>query len=187
MATIYRKTAKGHDEVQTRANRLSPRLRSALIMVDGRRSDEELARLLPQVQETLALLQAQGYIEMLAELAAMPPGPARAAAPAAPGPGAAPSGFAPSDLGPPSSMPGPSSTFNPETQPRTRNFTLIQREAVRRLNDLLGPAAESLAIRMERCKSLDELRPLLVAARRMIASLRGEKAADDYITALSAL
>ena len=36
MSTIFRKTAKGTSEVETRANRLPPRLRAALILVDGR-------------------------------------------------------------------------------------------------------------------------------------------------------
>ena len=47
MSTIYRKTAKGHAEIETRALRLPPRLRGALIMVDGQRSVEDLAKLIP--------------------------------------------------------------------------------------------------------------------------------------------
>ena len=39
MATVYRKTDKGRNEIETRANRLLPRLRSALIVVDGQRND----------------------------------------------------------------------------------------------------------------------------------------------------
>lgn len=160
MSIIYRKTALGADEIQTRARRLAPRLRSALILVDGRRSDEELARMVPQAAEALAQLAAEGYIELLAELAPARPAPP----PATPAAGAVAA-----------------------TAGRVRNFELIQREAVRRLNDLVGPAGESLAIRMERSKDLDSLRPLLVHARQMISGLRGAKAADDYISALSAL
>ena len=63
MSIIYRKTALGADEIQTRARRLAPRLRSALILVDGRRSDEELARMVPQAAEALAQLAAEGYID----------------------------------------------------------------------------------------------------------------------------
>ena len=36
MSTVYRKTAKGQAEIDTRAYRLLPRLRQALILVDGR-------------------------------------------------------------------------------------------------------------------------------------------------------
>lgn len=162
MPTIYRKTAKGVEEIQTRAWRLAPRLRSALILVDGQRADDELARMLPQAQEVLAQLAAGGFIELLAELASAP-------ARAAPAPATA--------------VPGGTA----DAKPRVRNFELVQREAVRRLNDLVGPDAETLAIRMERCNNLDTLRPLLVQARQMIAGLRGTKAADEYISALSAL
>jgi len=82
MATIYRKTAKGQAEIETRAHRLPPRLRSALILVDGRRSDEELQRLiLVQPQQMLQQLDAQGFIEVIG-IAAATPGTA-AALPAA--------------------------------------------------------------------------------------------------------
>lgn len=64
MATTYRKTAKGQAEIETRVNRLAQRLRMALIMVDGRRSDEELARLIPaEAIEVLSILLEAGYIE----------------------------------------------------------------------------------------------------------------------------
>mgnify|MGYP003549020175 CR=1 FL=1 len=52
MAT-YRKTAKGLAEISTRANKLPPRLPTALILVDGRRSDGELSSMLPQEAEFL--------------------------------------------------------------------------------------------------------------------------------------
>lgn len=75
MAIIYRKTASGIDEIETRERRLSPRVRSALILVDGRRSLEELAGLVQQCDEMLKTLLTAGLIEMVR-------------APARPGPGA---------------------------------------------------------------------------------------------------
>ena len=65
MATTYRKTAKGQTEVETRANRLQPRLRQVLILVDGRRSDEDFAKMLPGAPEFLAELQAGQFIEVV--------------------------------------------------------------------------------------------------------------------------
>ena len=64
MATIYRKTAKGQVEVETRANRLAPRLRTTLILIDGRRTDNELSPLIPgdPAQAFHALLDG-GFIE----------------------------------------------------------------------------------------------------------------------------
>ena len=71
MATVYRKTEKGQVEIETRAHRLLPRLRSTLILVDGRKTDAELAGLiLAEPAATLASLLADGFIEVLAELPA---------------------------------------------------------------------------------------------------------------------
>lgn len=84
MATIFRKTAKGLAEIATREHRLTPRLRSALIVTDGRRSAEELRAMIPQqADETIAALLEQGFIEALAsEPAAVPAAPAAVRAPA---------------------------------------------------------------------------------------------------------
>jgi hypothetical protein len=80
VATVYRKTAKGVDEIATRVNQLAPRLRMALILVDGARSDAELAKLIAQnAADTLRELIRDGYIEAVAEVQSKP---VRAAAPA---------------------------------------------------------------------------------------------------------
>lgn len=161
MAIVYRKTAKGLNEIETRANKLSPRLRSALILVDGRRSSDELARLVLQDPEgTLQTLVDGGFIEAAAVLisappraASTPPPPATpSAAPAPPTPAAASAG----------------------------DFPALRREAVRRLTDLVGPVGEALSIRMEKTRSLDELRPLLAVALQVIGNTRGRQAAMDY-------
>jgi hypothetical protein len=151
MPIIFRKTAKGVTEIETRAHRLAPRLRSALIMVDGKRSDADLRPLITQQpDETLAALAEQGFIEIVAAAPAMAPLP-RAAVP-------------------PAAVP-----VRPALDFETR-----RRAAVRGLNDLLGPAAETLAIRMERARSAEELRPLLATAVQLVANARGRSAADDY-------
>ncbi len=88
MATTYRKTAKGVAEIETRVHRLTPRLRGALILVDGKRKDDELRTLQQQADEILSTLLDQGFIEALPEAPAAPVR-ARAAEPPpqrAPGP-----------------------------------------------------------------------------------------------------
>ncbi|WP_088278850.1 hypothetical protein [Ideonella sp. A 288] len=74
MATIYRKTDKGRSEIETRANRLEPRLRSTLILVDGRHSDEQLAGMVSRFDGVLERLAGEGYIEPVAP-APPPPRP----------------------------------------------------------------------------------------------------------------
>jgi hypothetical protein len=89
MAPAHRKTAKGLSEIETRAHRLPPRLRSALILVDGKRNDDELAKLILQdPAQAITFLRDEGFIE---PVPAPPPAsprpagpPAAAKAPAAP-------------------------------------------------------------------------------------------------------
>ncbi|MBL8451520.1 MAG: hypothetical protein JNK97_02130 [Zoogloea sp.] len=58
------KTAAGVEEIATRARRLPPRLRTLLILVDGRRGGRELAGLVEDISvgEALAELAGQGLI-----------------------------------------------------------------------------------------------------------------------------
>lgn len=145
--TLFRKTAKGVAEVQTRIYRLQPRLRSALILVDGHRRGVDLRPLIQQEPEaTLRTLAEQGFIEAATPPAPPPRAPA-AAKPAAP---AAP------------------------------NFETQRRTAVRLLNDLLGPAAETLAIRMERTRNMEELRPQIAMAVQAVGKLHGAAAAQNF-------
>lgn len=163
MATIYRKTAKGHSEIETRAHRLSPRLRSALILIDGRRSDDEVRQLIPQqAEETLQLLVEQAFIEIIG---------ITQDAPRVPQPQARPVEAVPAAVPPPAA---------PAVPPR--DFATTRTQAVRLFTDMVGPMAEALAMKMERTRSIDELRPLVQTAQRIIGNARGGQAAADYGT-----
>ncbi|HSB99837.1 MAG TPA: hypothetical protein VLE45_07970 [Burkholderiaceae bacterium] len=155
MTTIFRKTAKGTDEIATRANRLVPRLRTALILVDGVRDDAELAHLIKlQPVETLKELQSQGYIEVASVVEPPPKKPAEEA-PAKKAAGAAESGA-------------------------EKPFTAFRAEAVRAFNDLTGPAGEALAMKMEKAATREQLAPLLQTAYQIIGNARGASAANDF-------
>ncbi len=81
MASVYKKTAKGQSEIETRANRLVPRLRTALILVDGKRTDDELrVMIMSEPDQVLASLLQEGYIEVIAST---PPPRSASAAPEA--------------------------------------------------------------------------------------------------------
>lgn len=155
MATIFRKTDKGHSEIETRAHRLPPRLRSALILVDGRRSHDELrTMILQQADETLAALLEQGFIDKVAAAPAPAPTPARAPErPAAP---SLPAG----DRGP--------------------EFAQLRRQLVRAFNDLTGPTGEVLALRLEKAVDRNALSNLLPAAGEFVASVRGAAKASEF-------
>ncbi len=176
MATIYRKTAKGHSEIETRAHRLSPRLRSVLIMIDGRRSDEDVRKLIPQYgDETLRLLDEQGFIEIIGITQDLPAArPMNGAAAARPMNGAS------APLPPPAAAPAAPPPAAPAISPR--EFEATRAQAVRLFTDMVGPMAEALAIKMERARSPDELRTLVQTAQRIIGNARGGQAAAEYGT-----
>jgi hypothetical protein len=153
MPLIYRKTAKGHTEIETRAHRLPPRLRSALILVDGRRDVNDLKPLITQqAEEALSSLAEQGFIEAVGSST-------RSASPA------------------PASAPAPAAAT---ASKGGNDFDSTRRAAVRELNDQLGPAAENLSIKMEKARNLVELMPLLVQGAQSIAAMRGRSAAEAF-------
>lgn len=157
MTTVYRKSAKGLHEIETRANRLAPRLRTALILVDGRRTDAELRNLIQAEPDAtlLALLEA-GYIEVVAS---------------APGAPAAPVSL--------SRGPGPVPAAAPAAADAAA-FAARQRGAVRHLTDQLGPLAEAAALRIEKARSWDELRPALEFGQRLLQTARGGAVAAQF-------
>lgn len=153
MPITYAKTADGQNEIETRARRISPRLRSALILVDGKRTDEELAKLIQQSEETLQALLDTGLIEVTARSAAR-------SAPREPAPEPAP----------------------PPTAPAMSlvEFETRRRDAVRAVTDLLGPQAETLALKIERATDAVQLREALERAVAYIANARGGGAAAQF-------
>jgi hypothetical protein len=159
MSTIYRKTAKGQAEIETRGHRLPPRLRGALILVDGHRSEADLAKLIPLDPETtLATLLAEGFIDVFAILAQRPP-------------------ITTVDV----PLPGPDSGPVPLSPAAAPPIETIKRDTVRFLNDKLGPTAESLAIRIERTKTMTELMPLLAQATQTLRSFGGAAVSEEFV------
>lgn len=72
---VYHKSAKGAEAIATRQHGLGPRLRSTLIMIDGKRSFDELVKfsVSGDTENVLSQLLDQGFIEPL---------PAQSSAPA---------------------------------------------------------------------------------------------------------
>ncbi|MBP1206295.1 hypothetical protein JOD97_004368 [Duganella sp. 1411] len=84
--SIYDKTAKGKEEIATRKYQLATRLRTLLVQIDGRRTEEELLRNVAGLglgASALAELVEHGYIVLatsyasLAEPAPAEPAPAQ--------------------------------------------------------------------------------------------------------------
>jgi hypothetical protein len=77
---IYRKTQKGREEMQHRIHGLPPRLRKALIIIDGKASFGELREplaLLGDPTEIVGRLSDLGFVESDYDLPPMPEFPPR--------------------------------------------------------------------------------------------------------------
>ena len=84
---------------------------------------------------------------------------------------------------PTSSLAGAAADSLPSTQAPALDAAALQQlrtAAVRALNEALGPAAETTAIRMERARTETELRALVERAASMISAVRGGEAGRAY-------
>jgi hypothetical protein len=155
---VYAKTAKGVAEVSSRSGAVSLAARRVLIMIDGKRTVAELAPLARtgEIGTIIEQLEAQGLVHPV-----HPGAPASAAAP---------------ELAEPSDEVG-------EERVST-NFEVVKRRAVRELSDRLGPDAEVMAVRIEHCRSTDELRQRLREAERLVAGMLGDARAQEFLRAL---
>jgi hypothetical protein len=164
MPTIYRKTEKGRREIETRQHGLSPRIRGALIMVDGQRTDEVLRKMvMGDPDAAMQWLVAEGFIEVVAEVRSAPRAAPVPAAPAAP---------------PPAPPPPPA----PAEVDVGRTLEERKRRAVRYLNDRLGPSAEGAAMRIERSRTVREVLVAFEQAERLLAMGSTTSAATEFRT-----
>lgn len=67
MGVVFAKTPKGQDEIATKAGGLTPRQRRVLIMIDGKRTVDDLREMLQadDLQHTLGMLEEDSYIDVV--------------------------------------------------------------------------------------------------------------------------
>jgi len=68
MAVVFAKTQKGQEEIECRRGDLTPRVRRVLILVDGKRTVDDLRAMVSadDLTHTLGALEEQGYIAAVA-------------------------------------------------------------------------------------------------------------------------
>jgi hypothetical protein len=184
MPIIYRKTARGLAEVETRVYKLSPRLRSVLIMVDGKRSDAEILQLLPQAGDALAALVQEDFIAEFTRTPWLPAG-------AGGGPAGLPGTIA--AHGTPAAAPAPApAAAAPDAAERTiirgpqPTFEAMRRDLLGAFSERLGPAGDGMAVRLARARNETEFRALLPAAVQLVSTLQGREAADAFMARINA-
>lgn len=154
---IYHKTPKGMEAIANRQSGLAPKLRSLLIMIDGKRSYTELAAMslvVGDCEQLLLQLTQDGLVEPVG--------------------GAVPAGAAPAQAG--------SSMANTEPAPLVAaSLPEAKRFTARLLTDLLGPSAEVLCMKIEGAKNLAEFVTAVKRAREIVRDVKGSSAAENFI------
>ena len=164
-SVVYTKTAKGIAEIATRTAQLSMTSRRVLIMVDGKRTVDELAALLRpgEIDAVITQLETGGLIHRHAAIHALdvPTVAGREV-----------------DAMPVTQGPSGSEEANPMTLEEAK------RRAVRELTDRLGPDAEALSLRIESCRTIEDFRECVREAERFVTGAMGSAAAAEYLRAL---
>lgn len=165
---VYSKTPRGIAEISLRSAQLSMTTRRVLIMIDGKRTVDDLSMLVKpgEIAGVIASLEGSGLIQRVSHQGALdvPTINGREVE---------------SALG---ASGGPNTSGGLDERD-TNPITLeeVKRRAVRGLTDRLGPEAETLAIRLENCRTIEEFRNHVREAERFISMALGPAAAQDYL------
>ena len=160
---IYRKTQKGTEAIANRHSGLAPRLRSLLIMVDGKRTHAELSTMAAALGDPgrLSELEVEGLVEpAVAEEKTMPAALEPAAVPQQPA-AAAPA-------------------------QRAANLAQAQRFSSHLLEHLLGPMAEPLCIKIEGARELADFVAVIKRAREIVREIKGSAEAERFVAQIEA-
>ena len=159
---VFRKSIEGVEAVASRQRGLPHRLRAALIMVDGKRTLDELAPLVSMLGDAEALLgelQALGLVELVSDRAAASAAAGTPAAPRAAAPAAAIAKGALDDA---------------------------RRVASRLLLELVGPSSEPLCLKIEVSRDLPEFIAAVKRAVEVVRDVRGQAAAAQFVSQVEA-
>lgn len=155
--TIYRKTDAGIAEVQARALGLRAELRRLLILIDGTATLGRLAAFVrgSEIDFLIAELEIQGLIT---------------------------TGVA----GANTARPGSSGVGSTEglLEPTAAQLQAVRRTAVRTLHDMLGPGADDLAVKIERCKDANEMRVAITDVRLAVDRQMGTAFGQRFLDAV---
>ncbi|WP_096698640.1 hypothetical protein [Polaromonas sp. AER18D-145] len=160
---IYHKTQKGTEAIADRHSGLAPRLRSLLIMVDGKRTYAELTTMASALGDPgrLSELEAEGLVEpAVVEGKTMPAALEPAGAPQQPAAAAPPQ--------------------------RAANLAQAQRFSSHLLEHLLGPMAEPLCIKIEGARDLADFVAVIKRAREIVREIKGSAEAERFVAKIEA-
>jgi hypothetical protein len=153
---IYHKTPKGMESIANRQSGLGPRLRSLLIMIDGKRSFSDLTALTGECEALLEQLAQDGMIEPVG-------------------------GASPVAAGPASSWPDSQAAATTPTPLAVASLPEAKKVATRLLVELLGPTSEVLCMKIESTGKLADFVTAVKRARDIVRDVKGAAAAERFI------
>jgi len=144
---VFSKTQRGADEIASAERALSAKLRRALILVDGTKTMADLAPMFRpgEIDTILAELHSGGYVALAG-------------------------GESAADLAATQDADGAQGTMAAIPE---RHFEEVRRRAMREVSDRLGPNGDPLALKIEGCRTPEELRVALREAEKILASFLG--------------
>jgi len=157
---LLRKTESGVNAIKVRDRAMGQKHRMLLILVDGAKPVGALVKSLAnpdEARQVLGELLDSGYVEIVN---APPPPPPQA-------PASVPSAAAEKVSGALTEAALPDAI----------------RRATRLLENLLGPGSEPLCLQLEKCKSIDQFTARILEIRRVVAGMRSETKAAEFVAA----
>lgn len=164
---IFDKTDKGRDEIATRKHQLPTRLRTLLVMVDGKQSDMDLLKKVGGLglnEASLSELLDNGFIRVAAEMqpAAVAPIPVQAAT---------------AEAGPPAS----------ELPDGSNRFQAIYQFYTETIKSTIGLRGYALQLKVEKAGSIEEFRALRDPYLEAVLKSKGNEVARSLRTRLDQL
>ena len=174
---IFRKTEAGVAEVGARALGLRAELRRLLILIDGTATLTRLASFVrgSEINFLIAELEIQGLITSatIGQATAITP-TAATTRPAA----------AQTATGAPVAIAAAHSDTDGVLEPTAAQVLAVRRAAVRTLHDILGPEADALALKIDQCKSAQELRVTVTEVRQTLDRQMGVAVGQRFLDAV---
>ena len=180
---IFRKTEAGVAEVGARALGLRAELRRLLILIDGTATLTRLAAFVrgSEINYLIAELEIQGLITSAAIGQSM----AITSNAATTRPAAAQSATAaPVAIAATVAIAAVHSDTDGVLEPTAAQVLAVRRTAVRTLHDILGPEADALALKIDQCKSAQELRVTVTEVRQSLDRQMGVAVGQRFLDAV---
>lgn len=176
MTKVFDKTEKGRDEIATRKYHLPPRLRSLLVMIDGKQNADDLLKKvagLGLTEQAIADLVQDGFIKEAA--ASVSAASASAAGSNGANAQAGPAAVAPADSAAP--PPAPLPAYEPLLPEGQTQFEAIYRFYNETIKSTIGLRGYALQLRVEKAASIEDFRLLKKPYLEAVEKAKGQEMA----------